>query len=348
MINERRAFDNYYPHLEPVRVRARPSSTRPDRRGRAAAAGAGRRSQVDSTYELLQRGRAHAELRATSSSRLKLVWSHTIDAHDLLLGEADPELLLQRQRVQGKEPWEYDGTERDFFFNYRDNVSSDFFVIGGDYPILCAPRDAGLQRARSTSPASSSGTPSRPGSRRPTTTCATIQVDRPYQTSADGEIGTRTRYHYYNPEGAVYLQDRWEHEGMVLNIGLRYDVFSVGRAALRSARCRSAVKKQWSARGSGSPTRSPTGTSSASTTAASTRSRTGSTSSTTGTSSTGASAGNPNLTNETTVSYQAGIQHLFSELVSGQFSVYYKDIFGLLTHGAVAGLGPGRQHRPTG
>ena len=41
--------------------------------------------------------------------------------------------------------------------------------------------------------------------------------------------------------------------------------------------------------------------------------------------------GNPNLSNETTVSYQAGIQHLFSELVSGQFSVYYKDIFGLVT-----------------
>jgi hypothetical protein len=44
----------------------------------------------------------------------------------------------------------------------------------------------------------------------------------------------------------------------------------------------------------------------------------------------GRTRGNPNLTNETTVSYQAGVQHLFNDVISGQFSVYYKDIFGLL------------------
>jgi outer membrane receptor protein involved in Fe transport len=41
--------------------------------------------------------------------------------------------------------------------------------------------------------------------------------------------------------------------------------------------------------------------------------------------------GNPNLENETTVSYQAALQHMFTEDVFGQFSVYFKDIFGLLT-----------------
>jgi outer membrane receptor protein involved in Fe transport len=40
--------------------------------------------------------------------------------------------------------------------------------------------------------------------------------------------------------------------------------------------------------------------------------------------------GNPNLENETSVSYQAGIQHLFSDIIFGQFSVYYKDVFGLV------------------
>jgi hypothetical protein len=49
--------------------------------------------------------------------------------------------------------------------------------------------------------------------------------------------------------------------------------------------------------------------------------------------------GNPNLTNQTTVSYQAGIQHLFNDVISGQFSVYYKDIFGLLTTEERATLG---------
>jgi outer membrane receptor protein involved in Fe transport len=41
--------------------------------------------------------------------------------------------------------------------------------------------------------------------------------------------------------------------------------------------------------------------------------------------------GNPNLENETTVAYQAALQHMFAEDVFGQFSVYFKDIFGLLT-----------------
>jgi hypothetical protein len=44
----------------------------------------------------------------------------------------------------------------------------------------------------------------------------------------------------------------------------------------------------------------------------------------------GRTRGNPNLTNQTTISYQAGVQHLFNEILFGQFSVYYKDIFGLL------------------
>jgi outer membrane receptor protein involved in Fe transport len=41
--------------------------------------------------------------------------------------------------------------------------------------------------------------------------------------------------------------------------------------------------------------------------------------------------GNPDLEPETNISYQAGVQHLFSRDVSGQFSVFFKDIYGLIT-----------------
>jgi TonB-dependent receptor-like protein len=41
--------------------------------------------------------------------------------------------------------------------------------------------------------------------------------------------------------------------------------------------------------------------------------------------------GNPNLEPQTTISYQLGVQHLFSREIYGQFGVYFKDIFGLLT-----------------
>ena len=40
--------------------------------------------------------------------------------------------------------------------------------------------------------------------------------------------GTRSDFVNFNPEGAAYVQDRWEYEGLVLNAGVRYDVFSPG------------------------------------------------------------------------------------------------------------------------
>jgi len=40
--------------------------------------------------------------------------------------------------------------------------------------------------------------------------------------------------------------------------------------------------------------------------------------------------GNPDLEPETDVSYQAAVQHLFSKDVSGQFAVFFRDIFGLI------------------
>jgi outer membrane receptor protein involved in Fe transport len=41
--------------------------------------------------------------------------------------------------------------------------------------------------------------------------------------------------------------------------------------------------------------------------------------------------GNPDLEPETNIAYQAALQHLFSKDVSGQFAVFFRDIFGLVT-----------------
>src|SRR5258705_13576825 len=35
-------------------------------------------------------------------------------------------------------------------------------------------------------------------------------------------------YTNFNTEGAAYLQDKWEYEGMVPNAGVRYEWFTVG------------------------------------------------------------------------------------------------------------------------
>ncbi|MBD3161146.1 MAG: TonB-dependent receptor [Candidatus Eisenbacteria bacterium] len=294
-----------------------------ERRGRWAP------TQVDSTYQYYNAAE-HTPNYENLFRQAKVVWTHTIDANTFYTLKLSRSHFIAKESVQGKEPWEYEGeSARDFYYNYYDGESSDFFVTHGDYAewshrdtkVLTGKVDFTKKHKRHTFQA---------GVEAVYNDMRFLEVDRPYQTSVDGQIGaTRTRYHYYNPEGAAYIQDRWEHEGMVLNLGLRYDVFSVGEQ-IPISDVRERVKEQFSPRiGIAYPisdrdvfsfhygrfyqipdrqyifdNRNVFD---------------------------GRVRGNPNLTNETTVSYQAGIQHLFSELVSGQFSVYYKDIFGLLT-----------------
>ncbi len=326
LINERQRFDNYY-HIwsRDGWVETFTDTTQTGevvrRIGRWAE------TQVDSTYTYYNAAE-HTPDFTRRFNQLKWVWSHTIDARSFYSVRLSRNYFYADTRVKGKDPWEYDGTERDFFFNYRDQTSSDFFVINGDYPTT-ANRVTKVYTLKGDFTRKHKRHTIQSGIETTYNDMRYYQVDRPYFTNEDGQIGTRTRYHYYNPEGAVYLQDRWEHEGMVLNAGLRFDIFSVGQQ-LSINDVRERVKRQWSPRiGIAYPIsdrdvfnfhygrfyqipdrryifddREVND---------------------------GRVRGNPNLTNETTVSYQAGIQHLFNEAVSGQFAVYYKDIFGLLS-----------------
>jgi len=144
--------------------------------------------------------------------------------------------------------------------------------------------------------------------------------------------GQRSDFVNFNPEGAAYLQDRWEFEGLVLNAGLRYDAFSPG-AQIQATDLKSGqkLKAQFSPRlGIAYPISDKDVLSfhygwtyqipaynfvfqnRGANTSVVTR-------------------GNPDLEPETNIAYQAGVQHLFSRDVSGQFSVFFKDIYGLIT-----------------
>jgi outer membrane receptor protein involved in Fe transport len=144
--------------------------------------------------------------------------------------------------------------------------------------------------------------------------------------------GQRSDFVNFNPEGAAYVQDRWEFEGLVLNAGLRYDAFSPG-AQIQATDLKSGqkLKAQFSPRlGIAYPISDKDVLSfhygwtyqipsynfifqnRGANTSVVTR-------------------GNPDLEPETNIAYQAGVQHLFSRDVSGQFSVFFKDIYGLIT-----------------
>jgi len=145
------------------------------------------------------------------------------------------------------------------------------------------------------------------------------------------------QYTNYNTEGAAYFQDKWEYEGMVLNGGLRLEFFSTGNNTeilIHSTEIDPDVDQwkfnlsprlgfafpitdrdkfffhygrftQWPSRVYLFRTQEAIG-------------------------STGI-LGNPNLEPELTVSYQAGISHQFTDDIAGNFIVFNKDIYGLIS-----------------
>jgi hypothetical protein len=144
-------------------------------------------------------------------------------------------------------------------------------------------------------------------------------------------------FHNFNTEGAAYVQDKWEYEGMVVNAGARLEFFSTGnndKILINNEEIDPAVeqyKYNWSPRlGFAFPitdrdkfffhygrfTQWPSRTFLFATQDA-----------------IGAigTLGNPNLGPELTVSYQAGISHQFTDDIAGNFVVFNKDIYGLVS-----------------
>jgi outer membrane receptor protein involved in Fe transport len=285
--------------------------------------------QLDSTYHYFN-GAEHRPNVLSEFQNYKIVFRHSVNENALYSLKLSQQHYYNDVRVQGKNEWEYLGErERDYYFNYTDGRSEDFYVISGDYPSL-STQETFVSQALFDMTVKSGRHTIESGVSAVYNDMRNYSVDRPYVSDSEGLIGSpRSQYHYYNPEGAAYLQDRWEHEGMVINAGVRYDVFSVGQQVSLS-NTQEPVKQQLSPRiGLTYPISDRDVFSfhygrfyqipdrfylfddlDAMD---------------------GRTQGNPNLTNETTVAYQAAIQHLFSEILVAQLSVYYRDMYGQVT-----------------
>ena len=286
--------------------------------------------QLDETYEYYNAAE-HTPDVDNRYNQSKLSFTHTLGEGTFYSVKAARQAFDDRVSVQGKDPWEYEGDAlRDLYFDYENSEQSSFFVRGGDYPSWSRRKTKVYSgRADLTHQWNKHTFETGVDFRYNDLFYSEVQQMYLFRDGNSGTIGLSDRYHFYQPEGAFYIQDRWEHEGMVLNIGMRYDAFSVGNQ-IDPSEVDQGLTQQLSPRvGIAYPisdrdvfsfhygryyqfpnrqnlydNRNVTDN----------RIR-----------------GNPNLTNENTVAYQAAIQHLFSETVKGQFSVYYKDIFGLLS-----------------
>jgi len=236
--------------------------------------------------------------------------------------------------VGGKEPWEY-WIQNPFYwsgnlgFGTEDNP---FYATHGDVPVFLSQNTRVYTLKTDFSTRHWKQHTWKTGLEAKYNRAQNLSLTSPNGESNGLPGATRSDYVNFNPEGAAYVQDRWEFEGLVLNAGLRYDFFTPG-AQIQDADLKSGkrYKSQFSPRLGiaypisdrdvlsfhygwtyQTPQRSLIFENR-------------------GISSTVGVKGNPDLEPETDVAYQAGVQHLFTKDISGQFSVFFKDIYSLIT-----------------
>ncbi len=175
-------------------------------------------------------------------------------------------------------------------------------------------------------------------------------IERQNRYSGEWSLGGSSNiFHTYNPELSWYLQDRWEYEGMVVNYGLRWDLFSPGSAASIELRNEGVdrnvikYKTQFSPRlGFAFPITERDGFYFHYGRFIQFPSREYLFASQDPLNNAGL-LGNPNLRAETTIAYQAGIKHQFTDHLAGQFSIYSKDIYDLIAATTVTDEQTGNQ-----
>jgi hypothetical protein len=226
---------------------------------------------------------------------------------------------------------------------YTDD-QTPYFVTAYDYPVYSSQRTVQyLMRADVTSDDQFKGHRMRAGVQMIYNDLEDDERFFPAQRRFNEDTGLWQQglnvniYHNFNAEGAIYGQDKWEYEGMVLNGGLRLEWFDVGNNAVvrvHSADIDPSVEEfKWNLSprlGFAFPitdrdkfhfhygrfTQWPSHTY-----LFRTQDAIGSL----------GVLGNPNLQPELTVSYQAGVSHQFTDDVAGHFVVFNKDIYGLVS-----------------
>ncbi len=307
-------------------VQVRYDSTSPTDGSIAQRYGAWAYYQVDNSFQASNTAQ-HLPVTDEDYTQLALTWRQTLSPGTIYNIRASRQEWQTQEDVLDRQLWEYQQQPGNYYdpFNRLEGL---YYVTNGDYPTY---------EKRNTTTYSMNGDLSKKvgthnlmvGADVSYNSLQSLNTNFPNVLDTNGNYGgTRDDFRFFNPEGSCFAQDRWEYEGMVLNAGMRYDNFSVGNQ-IPNSEVLDRVKTQWSPRvGIAYPVSDRDVMSfhygrlfqvperlfiyQGRNVSAQAR-------------------GNPNLEPQTTISYQLGVQHLFSKEIYGQFGVYFKDIFGLLT-----------------
>ena len=289
-------------------------------------------TKVDSSF-VAQNMPDHVPTTDDRFQSFSSVWTNQLSDKSVLTARMSNIRFNQRTSVGRKQPWEYE-IQSPFFWSGNTQPATEnnlYFATHGDFPnfninsgtTTAVKTDFSTRRWKNHTMKS--------GIEAKYNRVQNLALTAP-NLEANGLPGqARSDFVNYNPEGAAYLQDRWEYEGLVLNAGVRYDLFSPGlQIADIDLVSGKRYKQQFSPRLGiaypisdkdvlsfhygwtyQTPSRNVVFQNRGLNTSVNTR-------------------GNPDLEPETNISYQAGMQHLFSRDVSGQFTVFFKDIYGLI------------------
>jgi outer membrane receptor protein involved in Fe transport len=308
----------------------------------------------DSSYAKFNAANQMAQTRAIGQVA-KVVWRQNLDESTFYVVRLGLVAFDSRMDVQGKDPWEYNhggiwsaglftGQSRIYQAgsSYYSDPLSPYYVTNSDVAFYSEEysrtyslgADMTSSRWKGHQVELGLGARYNDLERYALNGPAIMRQSRFTEEWSQG--GNRNVFHTYNPEAYWYLQDRWEYEGMVVNYGLRYDMFSPGSAAaieLANEDVNANVIKYKTAfqprLGFAFPiterdgfhfhygrfvqfpdrqflfaSQDPVGN--------------------------GGTLGNPNLEPMTTTQYSAGIKHQFSDFIAGQFSLYSKDMYDLI------------------
>ena len=239
-----------------------------------------------------------------------------------------------RNRVGGKEPWEYE-VQSPFFWagNLAPETEAEpYFATHGDYPLYSDSQSRAWTVKADAATERIAHHRLKAGVEGHLHEVRNLSLRFP-NGEALGSPGTvRSEYHNRYPQGGVFLHDLWRFEGLVLSSGLRFDLFSPGQqVAMSDLPSGRRLKHQVSPRlGVSYPVSDRDALSfhygwtyQTVTSSALFENR--------GISSSVGTQGNPDLEPEIDVSYQAALQHQFARDLYGQMSVFFRDIYGLLT-----------------
>lgn len=282
--------------------------------------------QVDNSFQASNTAQ-HLPVTDEDYTQLALTWRQTLSPGTIYNIRAARQEWQTQEDVLDRQLWEYQQLPGNYYDPFNQ-VEGLYYVTNGDYPTY---------EKRNTTTYSINGDLAKKvgthnlmfGADVSYNSLQSLNTTFPNVLDTNGNYGgTRDDFRFFNPEGSCFAQDRWEYEGMVLNAGMRYDNFSVGNQ-IPNSEVLDRVKTQLSPRvGIAYPVSDRDVMSfhygrlfqvperlfiyQGRNVSAEAR-------------------GNANLEPQTTISYQLGVQHLFSKEIYGQFGVYFKDIFGLLT-----------------